>query len=397
MLRIHALGGLYLTSDGRLLASAAAQPRRLALLALLAVAGDRGVTGDTLLAYLWPDLDADHARLALTEAQYGLRRDLGSDEALLGMKDLRLNPDVVGSDLADFRDSVSAGDLERSADLWHGRFLDGFHLPGAETFERWVEDQRAALQDEYSDLLDQLAARAGARGDTRAAAGWLRRLGAISVPAPPPKAMPGPQDAPAAATDAAPKITPMPRASATGPRWAVRAAGVVVGAIIVTSGYQIGRALLAFGAVRTTVRVVAIGRITQGDAEHGQSLGDSLAVLLATNLARGAGLRVVTTASLEARDQPEGAGRDRGTAVALAVARRAGATDLVDGTLSVFTGHLRLELRSRDVASGAVRRVFTVLDADLHGLAARGTLELIRDLRAGVPSQLKDTTVRGPR
>ena len=97
LLRIDVLGGLYVTSDGQPLTGVAGQPRRLALLSLLAVAGDRGVTRSTLLAYLWPDCDEEHGGRALTQALYDLRRDLGSDEAFLGMKDLRLNSDVVAS------------------------------------------------------------------------------------------------------------------------------------------------------------------------------------------------------------------------------------------------------------------------------------------------------------
>jgi hypothetical protein len=45
-----------------LLSGEAAQPRRLALLALLVRAGDRGISRDRLVGYLWPD--ADEERLA---------------------------------------------------------------------------------------------------------------------------------------------------------------------------------------------------------------------------------------------------------------------------------------------------------------------------------------------
>ena len=95
MLRINVLGGLYVSDEGRAVSGAAAQPRRLALLALLAVAGERGVTRDALLGFLWPEADEERGRKALAQALYALRRDLGSDDALTGVKDLRLNPDLV--------------------------------------------------------------------------------------------------------------------------------------------------------------------------------------------------------------------------------------------------------------------------------------------------------------
>ena len=48
------------------LAGAAAQRKTLALLAVLAAAGDRGVSREKLLLYFWPESDGDRARHALT-------------------------------------------------------------------------------------------------------------------------------------------------------------------------------------------------------------------------------------------------------------------------------------------------------------------------------------------
>ena len=74
-----------------------------------------------------------------------IRRDLGSDDAITGTKDIRINPDLVSCDLWDFRDAHATGALDRAVELFRGRFLEGFHLPGAESFEQWVEATRAAL------------------------------------------------------------------------------------------------------------------------------------------------------------------------------------------------------------------------------------------------------------
>ena len=85
MLRIKCLGQLtVLREDGQPLAGAASQPRRLAILALLARAGDRGITREKVIGYLWPDSDEERARRLLSQAVYMLRRDLGSDDAIVG-------------------------------------------------------------------------------------------------------------------------------------------------------------------------------------------------------------------------------------------------------------------------------------------------------------------------
>lgn len=94
MKRIQTLGGLAVFDGARLLGGNAQQPRRLALLAVLARAGDRGVNRDRLATLLWGDLEPDRARRNLNQALYAIRQDLGSEEAILGTRDLRLNPEI---------------------------------------------------------------------------------------------------------------------------------------------------------------------------------------------------------------------------------------------------------------------------------------------------------------
>ncbi|HSR90363.1 MAG TPA: BTAD domain-containing putative transcriptional regulator [Gemmatimonadales bacterium] len=138
--------------------------------------GERGLTRDKIIGFLWPDADEERARRALTQALYALRQDLGSEEAFLGVKDLRLNPEIISADVVEFRAAMAAGALERAVELYRGPFLDGFHLPGAEEFERWSEQERQTLAREYGDLLEQLGQRATAAGDHRAAVGWFKKL-----------------------------------------------------------------------------------------------------------------------------------------------------------------------------------------------------------------------------
>ena len=86
---------------GRELHALLAQPRRLALLAYLAVAAPRGLhRRDAILTLFWPELDQQHARAALRQALRVIRGSLGAvltsrgdDEIVAGM----LDADIVSS------------------------------------------------------------------------------------------------------------------------------------------------------------------------------------------------------------------------------------------------------------------------------------------------------------
>ncbi len=178
VLYIHTFGRPLITDEGRVISGAGAQPRRLALLTRLACAGQRGLTRDKLLALFWPEADEERARRGLSQAVYALRHDLGRDEVLVGSKDLRLNPDLISSDVAEFSAAVSARAWDRAVDRYGGPFLDGFHLPSAPDFERWADEQRGSFAREYCSALQQLAHEATVEGDWAAAVGWWRMLAA---------------------------------------------------------------------------------------------------------------------------------------------------------------------------------------------------------------------------
>ena len=161
------------------MAGAAAQPRRLALLAILAAAGNRGVSRDRLLALLWTDTDEERARKGLNQALYALRQEIGNDDGIAGTRDLTLSTELVRSDVAEFRSALSAGDLDRAIALYDGQFLDGFHLPGSSGFERWMETERAGFARDHVSALERLAKKAEEGGNHSAAADWWRRLASL--------------------------------------------------------------------------------------------------------------------------------------------------------------------------------------------------------------------------
>ena len=174
-MRLRTFGGLGLDSAARELGGAAAQRRPLALLLLLAAAGEHGISRDKLVSYLWPEKDAEHARNALRQTIYSLRRDLGEPELVVGGGDLRLNRALLPSDLAEFDDAIARGDFERAVELYAGPLADGFFLSGGNDFERWLEDQRQLRARQFAAAVETLATDASRRGDfPRAAALWQK-------------------------------------------------------------------------------------------------------------------------------------------------------------------------------------------------------------------------------
>ncbi len=176
MRRLETFGGLRLTDEAG--AAISGQRRRLALLALLAVAGPRGLFRDKVQAFLWPEGDAESARHALEQAIYGLRRQLG-DELFGGTNPLVLNPEVLGSDAAEMDRALSAGDHESVVRLHRGPFLDGFFVSEAPEFERWAESCRARFLERYVAALEALASRDRRAGRHALVVEWRRLLVAV--------------------------------------------------------------------------------------------------------------------------------------------------------------------------------------------------------------------------
>jgi DNA-binding SARP family transcriptional activator/TolB-like protein/Flp pilus assembly protein TadD len=177
MLHLRTFGGLSLDIDGTPGTGAAQQRKTLALLALLAASGSRGVSRDKLIASLWPETDAEHGRGLLKQACYALRRDLQARDLFLGSIQLRLNPAAISSDVASFADALEANDATQAVSCYTAPFLDGFYLNGGGEFEDWAETERARLATQYRSALEVVAAEATGRGEHRHAAdAWQRVL-----------------------------------------------------------------------------------------------------------------------------------------------------------------------------------------------------------------------------
>jgi TolB-like protein/DNA-binding SARP family transcriptional activator/Tfp pilus assembly protein PilF len=174
MHRLKLFGGASLEGPDGPLAGPPVQRRRLALLALLALARGRGISRDKLVAYLWPESHAERARHLLSDSCYRINVAVG--EAIVPVGDaLRLDGERLPSDVADFADAVERGDWRRAVDLQPAPLLDGFFLTGAAEFERWVDAERGRLAQDRRRALEALAS---AAHDAAEAVRWWRMLAA---------------------------------------------------------------------------------------------------------------------------------------------------------------------------------------------------------------------------
>lgn len=174
--KLRTLGGLSL-QDGTVGAALAENRRKpLALLAILAGAGDFGVSRDKLAVYLWPEGEPEKVRGVLKQTLYSLRQELKGPEPIVGGMELRLNPEAFVVDLWGFEKLASEGESRAAVDLYRGPFLDGFHLGDAPEFERWADDVRERLARRFATQIESLALAAMASDDPRTAADWWLRL-----------------------------------------------------------------------------------------------------------------------------------------------------------------------------------------------------------------------------
>ena len=181
-LRLRTLGTLDLRApDGTELRSVLAQPRRIALLAYLALATPRGPhRRDRLLALFWPDQDQAHARNALSQAVFFLRSALGADAVVSRTADeVALDLNTVWCDAIAFDEAVDARRYMEAIELYRGDLLAGFHVAGAAAeFAEWLDATRATYARRYAGAMQSIAVEREEGGDRTGAVVWRRRVAA---------------------------------------------------------------------------------------------------------------------------------------------------------------------------------------------------------------------------
>ena len=175
MFALKLLGGMVLEGAPEQQAGRAAQKRRLALLAVLAMRNGSGISRDKLLTLFWPESPADEGRRRLSAALYDLRKALGEKAVLTRGDEVVLPAGLLRCDALDFDAAAAATDWERAADLYAGPFLDGVHIEQAPEFETWADAARLTLSRTLARVLEEHGNACARRGDlTGAVAAWQR-------------------------------------------------------------------------------------------------------------------------------------------------------------------------------------------------------------------------------
>ena len=391
-----------------------------------------------MAALFWPDADEDRSRHSVRQALYALRNELGAD-VVQSDATMVLDRATLSSDVAEFRVALASGNRARAAELATGPFLLGFSLAAAPEFERWVEEQRAALTADATRVVLALAREAA---DTDAAVEWWRRLtmldplsgrfalgylkalasvgdraGALAFArthegvvrreleadpdpgirqleaelralpspvvvrtAPRPIAPPSPPQAPSNA-DALPEAPP-PAVAPQRTRTYLRRAVLVV-ALVAAVGAATAYLWARF-ADEEKPATFAVGMIREDGIPDTLRIGGVLTDMLATNLARVAGLSVLANSRLFELMLP---GQDTLVAGYTEAAKRAGATEIFQGRLLAGPKWgLAMEIQRVNLATGLVKGAYRVSAGDRYALIDSMTASITRDLHLGVPS-----------
>jgi DNA-binding SARP family transcriptional activator/tetratricopeptide (TPR) repeat protein len=175
--------------------------------------------------------------------------------------------------------------------------------------------------------------------------------------------------------------------------WLALPALVIVGAAAVALHRAGG--LGASGSDSATP-IVALGRISDYRQATGANLTKPLVDMLATNLGRVGRLRVVSAARMYELVSQAGTPGDTSEAALVRAARRAGATEMLDGALYAREdGGYRLDLRRVELAKGSIKQTYSVSGTTLFELADSGTAHVARDFGETTPlGSIADVTTR---
>lgn len=435
----------------------AVQRRTLALLVLIAAA-ERGISRDKLIGLLWPDTTDERARHAFAQTLYRLRQQFGAD-AVDGTEILRIRPGIFEYDVQQFENAArDAGSLQRAVELYRGPFFDGFFLPDAPDFERWIESERGRLATLYRSVLERLAHDATRAQLPERSVHWWRMLANSDplnsrVAAQLVRALVGAGDGDgalsfarlheqlvrqeldrepspefAAAVDSVRRVpssevrvplsssAPSPSVGATEaeapplpswfgstaetvrlaiPRRSLRRTAVTAAIVLTAAG---GIAIASFAASGTAAGpTIALGYIADYTGRDTSGAARILPELLTTNLSRVEGLTILPRARLQ-QDIAGPADSARASDFARA-AEGADVDALIDGALyRRDNGMLRLDLRVLELRSGRILGVRQVEANEVFALADSATKDLAGELGARLTGTLRvsDVTTNSP-
>jgi tetratricopeptide (TPR) repeat protein len=193
--------------------------------------------------------------------------------------------------------------------------------------------------------------------------------------------------------DADPKLESAPAGRR---KWLFAAIPVAAAAVAVAAFAFRGDQSFRFETREPAVPVIALGRIADYREGATSSLTKPLIDMLATNLGRVGNLRVVSAARMYELVSQAGQPGDTTEAALVSAARRAGATELVDGALYARDdGGFRLDLRRVELATGNIRKTHSVTGRTLFELADSGTARVATDFGESIPDgSIAEVTTR---
>jgi serine/threonine-protein kinase len=179
MIELRTLGGVELRgADGGELGAVLARPKRLALLAYLALSSPRGFQRrDALLALFWPEIDEEHARASLRKAVHVLRQALGPGVVVgRGDEELGLASEAIWCDVVAFEAALKEGRPAEAMELYRGELLPGFFVAdAAPELGQWLDAERARLRGKAADAAWALARQEERERNLTQATWWARR------------------------------------------------------------------------------------------------------------------------------------------------------------------------------------------------------------------------------
>ncbi|MEO7359781.1 MAG: BTAD domain-containing putative transcriptional regulator, partial [Gemmatimonadaceae bacterium] len=124
-------------------ASLASRPRKLAVLAWLALRPARRASRDQLIAMFWGERDDERARNSLSDALSHIRRILGRNAIRSVADDVLLADDApLLVDAVELASASAAKNHARVVELYTGAFLDGVYIDDAPDFDDWRDRER---------------------------------------------------------------------------------------------------------------------------------------------------------------------------------------------------------------------------------------------------------------
>jgi DNA-binding SARP family transcriptional activator len=170
-LHIQLLGAFRVDVDGRPVDDVVWRRKKpAAVVKLLALGGGRRLHREQLEALLWPDLDAAAAGANLRKAIHLARRGLeevggadflasGADAVWLPRERVQIDVDVFRRTVAQARRTVDVEGYRRGVALYAGQLLPD------DRYEEWATAPREELASEYLEVLEELTALLGSRGE----------------------------------------------------------------------------------------------------------------------------------------------------------------------------------------------------------------------------------------